>query len=143
MTRPSTDAGRMSAHEGMALRQLRSLLSSGGMGPRDAFVCTRYAYLPLIAVLAAGASGCGRDSGKPPAVESPFIHSPPVKALSREQLRALSMECERYTPTTTQRGPYDAAYCQNAIDAWSDAPLESVGVIEPSTRDRDAPPPSR
>lgn len=85
----------------------------------------------LIVVPPVCLGGCGRDQGTPPAAVSPFIHSPPIKDLSRERLRALAMECETYSPSKTQRGPYDAAYCQNAIDAWADAPLESVGVIEP------------
>ena len=113
------------------------------MSSGDGVVSARCACLLLIGALAASVAGCGRDSGSAPLAESPFIHSPPIKALTREQLRALSMECERYTPTQTQRGPYDAAYCRTAIDAWSDAPLESVGVIEPSKPNRDTPPPTR
>ena len=98
-------------------------------------------WLPL-AALVLGAAACG-GAAKPPAVESPFIHSPPVGTLSRERLRALSMDCERYVPTDTQRGPYDAAYCRAAIDAWADAPLESVGVFDPATKEREAPLPAR
>src|SRR5271157_6012529 len=121
-------------------RTSRFLLSSQWMAPCTREFSARHAYLLLIVALAASLGGCGRDYGTPPAAASPFIHSPPVKELSRERLRALSMECETYIPSKTQRGPYDAAYCQSAIDAWADAPLESVGVIEPSTRDRNAPP---
>jgi hypothetical protein len=80
-------------------------------------------------------SACGGSSGPPkPGLtappgqlpESKLIHSPPVARLSAEQLRSLSMECEKYAPIEAARGPYDAAYCENAIAAWSDAPLQIV-----------------
>jgi len=115
------------------------LLTSDG----DRSVYARHAHWLPLAALVVSAAACGGGSGKPPAVESPFIHSPPVGTLSRERLRALSMECERYVPTETQRGPYDAAYCRDAIDAWADAPLESVGVFDPATKEREAPLPAR
>ena len=126
------------AHRGNA-----AALLTCGRDRRDRSVFARHAHWLPLAVLAVSAAACGGGSGKPPAVESPFIHSPPVGTLSGERLRALSMECERYVPTETQRGPYDAAYCRDAIDAWADAPLESVGVFDPATKQREAPSPAR
>jgi hypothetical protein len=78
-------------------------------------------------------SGCGRDSGqsavpKQQPVEPKLIHSPPITRLTPEQLRALSMECEKYSPDKSTRGPYDAAYCEDAIAAWADSPLQMVPI---------------
>ena len=60
--------------------------------------------------------------------EPSLIHTPPIKQLDLKQLKALSMECEKYLPGQFARGPYDAAYCQAAIDAWGDAPLQMVRI---------------
>ena len=57
------------------------------------------------------------------------------KQLDLKQLKALSIECEKYLPGQFARGPYDAAYCQAAIDAWGDAPLQMVR-IPPARRTR-------
>jgi hypothetical protein len=90
------------------------------------------ARLALIA-LSAAAAGCGGGSG-PSAVPKPvlsapgLIRSPPIRQLSAEQLRSLSMECEKYSPDPPRRGPYDAAYCEEAIAAWSDSPLQIVNI---------------
>jgi hypothetical protein len=88
------------------------------------------AYL-LILGLGLAVAGCGSNSGpsrppEPPA--SRFIHSPPISRLSPEQLRALSMDCEKYSPDGTSRGPYDIAYCDKAVAAWGDSPLQMVTV---------------
>jgi hypothetical protein len=48
--------------------------------------------------------------------------------LDLKQLKALSNECEKYLRGQFARGPYDAAYCQAAIDAWGDAPLQIVRI---------------
>jgi hypothetical protein len=77
-------------------------------------------------VVGALASGCGGGSAQPAAPT--LVHSPPVKQLTAQQLRALSMECEKYSPTKTTRGPYDAAYCEEAMAAWGDWPLQIVTV---------------
>ena len=80
------------------------------------------ACLPLL-VLSAVLAGCGSDSGQPRTPDPPagrFIHSPPLSRLNPEQLRALSMDCEKYSPDGSSRGPYDIAYCENAIAAWGD-----------------------
>jgi hypothetical protein len=84
-------------------------------------------------VFSAALTGCGRDSGRSAAPEPPklihdpkLIHGPPITQLAAEQLRSLSMECEKYVPDKSARGPYDAAYCEDAIAAWSDSPLQMV-----------------
>jgi len=43
------------------------------------------------------------------------------------------MECEKYTPDQTMRGPYDADYCEKAIAAWSDAPLQMIQIEKTGT----------
>jgi hypothetical protein len=78
--------------------------------------------------------GCGGGSGQSAAPR--LIHNPPIQKLTPQQLRSLSMDCEKYSPDKSTRGPYDAAYCEDAIAAWSDAPLQIVTIpqapIEPA-----------
>jgi hypothetical protein len=79
------------------------------------------------ALLAAAAlSGCGRKTGDIAPLR--LRHTPPVAELSAEQLRSLSMECDSYSPHEGMRGRYDAAYCDEAMAAWADAPLQMVTV---------------
>jgi hypothetical protein len=96
----------------------------------------------LLIVLSAALTGCGRDSGQaavPGQAAAPrLIHSPPIAKMGAEQLRSLSMECEKYVPDKSARGPYDAAYCEDAIAAWSDSPLQIVPIIKEEPV-RDAP----
>jgi hypothetical protein len=85
----------------------------------------------LLAVFGAVLSACGgaAQPAAKPAAQPPvptLIHSPPLAKLSDEQLRSLSMECEKYAPDKTTRGPYDAAYCEAAIAAWADAPIQML-----------------
>jgi hypothetical protein len=105
----------------------------------------------LLIVFSAASSGCGRDSGQtalPGQASAPgqaaaprLIHSPPIAKMSAEQMRSLSMECEKYVPDKSARGPYDAAYCEEAIAAWSDSPLQMLPIIkEESVRDSPASP---
>ncbi len=111
----------------------------------------------LLIVFSAASSGCGRDSGRtalPGQASAPgqaavpgqaaaprLIHSPPIAKMSAEQMRSLSMECEKYVPDKSARGPYDAAYCEEAIAAWSDSPLQMLPIIkEESVRDSPASP---
>ena len=111
----------------------------------------------LMIVFSAALTGCGRDSGRtaapgqaatpgqaaaPAQAAAPrLIHSPPIAQLAAEQLRSLSMECEKYVPDKSARGPYDAAYCEDAIAAWSDSPLQIVPIIkDESVRDSPASP---
>jgi hypothetical protein len=86
----------------------------------------------VLMVLSAVLGGCGGDSGQPRRpIEPPasrFIHSPAISGLKPEQLRALSMDCEKYTPDGVSRGPYDIAYCENAVAAWGDSPLQMVTI---------------
>jgi len=63
--------------------------------------------------------------------EPSLIHTPPIKQLDLKQLKALSIECEKYLPGQFARGPYEAAYCQAAIDAWGDAPLQMMRIPAP------------
>jgi hypothetical protein len=60
-----------------------------------------------------------------------LAHSPPVARLDPQQLRSLSMECEQYSPNNSMRGRYDAAYCEQAIAAWGDSPLQMVIIAPP------------
>jgi hypothetical protein len=100
----------------------------------------------LLIVFSGALTGCGRDSGQttvPGRAAAPgqaatsggaaaplVIHSPPIAQLATEQLRSLSMECEKYVPDKSTRGPYDAAYCEEAIAAWSDSPLQMLPIIK-------------
>jgi hypothetical protein len=81
--------------------------------------------VPLAGAFAWLLFGCSGGS-KPPPSEPKGIHRPPLAQLTSEQLRALSMQCESYTPDQSMRGPYDADYCEKAIAAWSDAPLQML-----------------
>ena len=89
----------------------------------------------LLIVLIAALTGCGRDPAQPlrraasrTAAVPRLIHSPPIAKLSAEQLRSLSMDCEKYVPDELARGPYDAAYCEDAIAAWADSPIQMVAI---------------
>jgi hypothetical protein len=102
-------------------------------------------------VLGAALTGCGRDSGRSAAptlsrdaqLHDPgLIHSPPITQLAAEQLRSLSKECEKYAPENSARGPYDAKYCEDAIAAWSDSPLQMI-VIKKGEAVRYSPPSPR
>ena len=85
----------------------------------------------LVAIVSAAIGAC--SGAAPPASQadatpeaSKLIHSPPVAKLSDQELRSLSMECEKYVPDKTTRGPYDAAYCEAAMAAWADAPIQML-----------------
>jgi hypothetical protein len=92
----------------------------------------------ILLMVFAALTGCGRDSGRSAAPKQPaapgqaavprLIHSPPIAQLPPQQLRSLSMECEKYSPDKSARGPYEAAYCEDAIAAWADSPLQIVPV---------------
>jgi hypothetical protein len=71
-------------------------------------------------------TGCGGESVDIAPLR--LKHSPPIAQLSADQLRSLSMECDGYSPHDGMRGRYDAAYCEAAMAAWSDAPLQMVTV---------------
>jgi len=83
----------------------------------------------LLVVFSTALGACSGEPGPPrqlPAAR--LIHSPPIERLAPQQLRALSMECEKFTPDKSTRGPYDAAYCEAAIAAWGDSPLQIVTI---------------
>ncbi len=76
-----------------------------------------------------GSNGSGGDSRELAPLR--LTHSPPVARLDPQQLRSLSVECEKYPPINSMRGRYDAAYCEEAIAAWGDSPLQMV-IIPPA-----------
>ena len=90
----------------------------------------RRLQLGVFIIACAGLAGCGGNS--PDLAPIRLRHKPPVDRLTAEQLRSLSMECEKYPPNKSARGRYEAAYCEEAIAAWSDAPLQMVPMINPS-----------
>jgi hypothetical protein len=76
-----------------------------------------------------GLTGCsGADSELAPIR---LAHSPPVATLDPQQLRSVSMQCEQYSPHNSMRGRYDAKYCEEAIAAWGDSPLQMVIIAPP------------
>ncbi len=90
------------------------------------------------ALYAAGLAACGgRGSGGGGGDEMAWLapmrllHSPPIGQLNAEQLRSLSMDCEKYPRKESMRGRYDAAYCEEAIAAWADSPLQMVTIPPP------------
>jgi hypothetical protein len=70
-------------------------------------------------------------TAQPPGAAN-LIRTPPIKLLNDQQLRALSLRCEKYVPENSARGPYDAAYCEAAMAAWSDAPLQMIPIEKDS-----------
>lgn len=85
--------------------------------------------LCVAGMLAGMLAGCSRAPAPQARNDEPtLIHSPPIKQLDLKRLKALSLECEKYLPGQFARGPYDAAYCQAAIDAWGDAPLQMLRI---------------
>jgi hypothetical protein len=50
------------------------------------------------------------------------------------------MECQKYEPDKSTRGPYDAAYCDDAIAAWADSPLQIVPIGKEPIRNSTASP---
>jgi hypothetical protein len=71
-----------------------------------------------------GLAGC--DRAPPPSAKSQLINTPPIGKLRPDQLHGLANRCERYTPSGAARGPYDAKYCEDAIAAWSDSPIQML-----------------
>lgn len=97
----------------------------------------------LASALVSACGGAAPPSAQPAAKpEVPkLIHSPPLAKLNDQQLRSLSMDCEKYVPDGTTRGPYDAAYCEAAIAAWADAPIQMLPFKQGrSTPQSSAPP---
>jgi hypothetical protein len=84
-----------------------------------------------VGAAAVGLMGCSGDDNE--LVPIRLAHSPPVARLDPQQLRSLSMECEQYSPNHSMRGRYDATYCEEAIAAWGDSPLQMVIIAPPKT----------
>jgi hypothetical protein len=80
----------------------------------------------------ASTASTARPTTAPPPGASNLIRTPPIKLLNDQQLRGLSQRCEKYVPENSARGPYDAAYCEAAIAAWSDAPLQMLPIQKDS-----------
>jgi hypothetical protein len=103
----------------------------------------------LLIACGAISGGCSRDSAPtaptaPPTTAQPpgasnLIRTPPIKLLNDQQLRALSQRCEKYVPEKSARGPYDAGYCEAAMAAWSDAPLQMLPIEKVSPQSTPAP----
>jgi hypothetical protein len=98
--------------------------------------CVRRGFVRLLLALAAAAwlSACKPSSEYDKTPE--LIHAPPLRELNPKQLHALSMECEKYLPGRMARGPYDAAYCEAAIAAWSDSPIQMIQIPPAPGADR-------
>jgi hypothetical protein len=93
----------------------------------------------LLIVCGAVAAACGRDGADIAPLR--LRHDPPIARLTTEQLKSLSIDCERYPPKESMRGRYDAKYCEDAIAAWGDSPLQMITI--PGERPSPAhPPPS-
>jgi hypothetical protein len=77
-------------------------------------------------VCSATAAGCGGD----PADLAPvrLRHEPPIGQMTAEQLKFLSIDCEKYPPNGSMRGRYDGRYCEDAIAAWGDSPLQMIPI---------------
>ena len=48
--------------------------------------------------------------------------------MTAEQLKFLSIDCEKYPPNGSMRGRYDGRYCEDAIAAWGDSPLQMIPI---------------
>jgi hypothetical protein len=95
----------------------------------SAFLPAVFGAMAGVLVSACGAAGPPAQPSAQPAAKPQvpkLIHTPPLTKLSDQQLRSLSLECEKYVPEKTTRGPYDAAYCEAAIAAWADAPIQML-----------------
>jgi hypothetical protein len=75
--------------------------------------------------LALGLAACSQAPAPPPAA-SRFVDTPPVERLTPDQLHDLAKRCDRYPPEGPARGPYDAKYCEAALAAWSDSPIQML-----------------
>jgi hypothetical protein len=79
----------------------------------------------VFSLLVLGLAACGQAPA-PPAVKSRLISAPPIAKLTPDQLHGLARRCDRYPPDGPARGPYDAQYCEAAIAAWSDSPIQML-----------------
>jgi hypothetical protein len=85
--------------------------------------------LGVLGWLVLGVAACG-DAPAPPAATSRLINTPPIAKLTPDQLHGLATRCGRYPPQGSARGPYDAGYCEAAIAAWSDSPIQMLRLSD-------------
>jgi hypothetical protein len=86
--------------------------------------------LGLFGWLILGVAACGQ-APVPPAATSRLINTPPITKLSPDQLHGLASRCGRYPPSGSARGPYDAEYCEAALAAWADSPIQMLPLFNP------------
>jgi hypothetical protein len=91
----------------------------------------------LLVLVAFGAALAGCRGKSEDLAPVRLLHSPPIARLTAQQLRTLSLECEKYSPNGAMRGRYDAAYCAEATAAWGDSPLQMV-IIPPTGEPADS-----
>jgi hypothetical protein len=90
--------------------------------------------LGVLGWLVLGVAACGQAPA-PPAATSRLIDTPPISKLTPDQLHGLATRCGRYAADGPARGPYDARYCEAAIAAWSDSPIQMLRLSDqPATR---------
>jgi hypothetical protein len=90
---------------------------------------TAHSRLLCVLFVAPALFACSRTPPQNSGTEdSGLIHAPPIKQLNLPQLKALALDCEKYLPGQFARGPYEAGYCQAAIDTWGDAPLQMIRI---------------
>jgi hypothetical protein len=85
--------------------------------------------LGVLGWLVLGVAACGQAPA-PPAATSRLINAPPIAKLTADQLHGLATRCGRYPPEGPARGPYDAGYCEAAIAAWSDSPIQMLRLSD-------------
>ena len=85
--------------------------------------------LGVLGWLVLGVASCGQAPA-PPAPTSRLINTPPISKLTPDQLHGLATRCGRYTADAAARGPYDARYCEAAIAAWSDSPIQMLRLSD-------------
>jgi hypothetical protein len=85
--------------------------------------------LGVVGWLVLGMAACGQAPA-PPAATSRLINTPPIAKLTPAQLHGLATRCGRYSPDGPARGPYDARYCEAAIAAWSDSPIQMLRLSD-------------
>ena len=85
--------------------------------------------LGVVGWLLVGVAACGQAPA-PPAATSRLIDTPPISKLNPDQLHGLATRCGRYPVDGLARGPYDARYCEAAIAAWSDSPIQMLPLSD-------------
>jgi len=86
-------------------------------------------FAAVFSLLVLGLVACGQAPA-PPAAKSRLINTPPIGKLTPDQLHGLATRCGRYQADGLARGPYDAKYCEAAIAAWSDSPIQMLRLPE-------------